>query len=679
MNAMLDARFTRVFNDATNRINDLERQIRNLDNVGRNGGFGKGIISSITKIGKAATTAIGIGAGAAIAGGILAGGVAIKNSIEKAMDFESQIKSIQSLTGASDTEMTKMQALALKMGAATKYNAMESATAIENLLKAGLTPAAVQAGGLEAALNLATAGGLDLAEAADTMATSMNGFKKDGMTAATVSNILAGTANTAATNVHELAYALASGGSVADMAGLSFKDFNTAIGLMSNDGLKSGSDAGTSFKSMLMYLQPQTKQATKLFNQLGIGVGKANKFFNKGKIKDIAGIAKVMHDAFDGMDEQTRTDKMMEMFGTDAVKAASSLFKAGAEGVEKFQKSMSNVTALDVAKKKMNTAAGAVEQFSGAIETLQISALMPTMPIIQKLATGAADAVTKYTPQITASMERMVDRAENYVKTHFTENPDFQRLKTIESQVNFVFDDVKDTFNTWWDSSGQAEFERSADKITKTILGVLENSVPQMAEIGSKMGLSIADGMLDGMRKSKSMGWIFKVQDFATPAIADGSFFWDPSNTWKGGKEGNGWTDVWDKITFWNNGKENPASSGSNAAKTAAQITQYATGGYVTRPELAWVGEGKDPEWIIPQNNSARSRDLWESAGRSIGAMPSGRGNNGSSGNFVFSPVYNFNGPADQAAVQQMEQRTRQDFKDQLSDYEARERRLSFG
>lgn len=77
------------------------------------------------------------------------------------------------------------------------------------------------------------------------MSTAMNAFRKDGLSAAQVSNVLADTANAAATDMRELSYAIASGGGVADMAGLSFKDFNAAIGLMSNDGLRSGSDAGT--------------------------------------------------------------------------------------------------------------------------------------------------------------------------------------------------------------------------------------------------------------------------------------------------------------------------------------------------------------------------------------------------------------------------------------------------
>lgn len=458
----------------------------------------------------------GVGAGLAALTAGLTGVAVVASSVKKAMDFESQLSSIQALTGASNEEMAKMQALALKMGAVTKYNALEAAQAIEELLKAGLTPATVQAGGLEAALNLATAGGLELTEAAETMATSLNAFKKDGLTAAQTSDILAGTANAAATDVRALGFALASAGGVADMYGVSFSDFNAAIGLMSNDGLKNGSDAGTSFKSMLMYLNPTTKDSIKLFNKLGLGVGKASKFFKDGKIKSLAEVSQVLHDSLKDMTDQNRTTTLLDMFGTDGVKAATSLYKAGAAGVKDFQKEMMNVTALDVAKKKMDNAAGAVEQFKGAIETLQISALLPVMPIIKDFALAAAGAVEKYMPQITASMQKSMEKLRAFLNTNYLENDDFLALNFAD-KVKVVAADIKNVFDTWWASSGQAQFTAVSENITKTLLASLENSVPTLTKIGLDLGVGLMSGIVDGMRQSKSLGWVFEGIDIFTP------------------------------------------------------------------------------------------------------------------------------------------------------------------
>lgn|GEM_PF-1150726 len=104
------------------------------------------------------------------------------------------------------------------------------------------------------------------------------------------------------------------------------------------------------------------------------------------------------------------------------------------------------------------------------------------------------------------------------------------------------------------------------------------------------------------------------------------------------------------------------------------KIGGYADGGYVTKPELAWVGEGKSNEWIIPENNSERSRSLWRSAGESLGM----RGEGGS-GDINFNPIYNFYGNADKAAVQQMEAQTRRDFAQEFAAWKQQQRRVAFG
>ncbi|MEB4861158.1 phage tail tape measure protein [Priestia megaterium] len=177
----------------------------------------------------------GISRGFGVASLAIGGGLAYAS--KKSMDFESQLSSIQALTGASADEMARMRDLAQEMGAKTVFSSLEAAQAIEELLKAGLTPAQVEAGGLQEALNLATAGGLDLAKAAEIMSTALNAYKDDGMSAADASNILAGSANASATSVEELQYGLAQVGAVASGVGLSFRDTNAALGVFANNGL----------------------------------------------------------------------------------------------------------------------------------------------------------------------------------------------------------------------------------------------------------------------------------------------------------------------------------------------------------------------------------------------------------------------------------------------------------
>ena len=84
----------------------------------------------------------------------------------------------------------------------------------------------------------ATAGELDLKEAAEITSTALNAFRRDGMTATQAANQLAGAANASATDVHELKYGLSMVAPVASGLGLSFRDTTNALAVFAQNGLK---------------------------------------------------------------------------------------------------------------------------------------------------------------------------------------------------------------------------------------------------------------------------------------------------------------------------------------------------------------------------------------------------------------------------------------------------------
>lgn len=401
----LKDRFSGPMKGATGAMQNFETQAKTLHGTNgklaaSNDKVAKSGKSTMRVFGGLSTSAGGFlsvasGMPAALAG--IGAGMAALSSVNLAMDFESQMSTIKALTGASGEEMKQMTDLALEMGAKTKYSALESSRAIEELLKAGLTPATVQAGGLEAALNLATAGGLDLAESAEIMSTAMNAFKADGMEAADAANILAGAANASATSVGELKYGLSMSAAVASGLGLSFADTNTALAVFANNGLK-GSDAGTSLKTMLMNLSPATKKAEEQMMDLGLvtedGV---NKFYDaQGNMRSMAEVAGLLQSSLSGLNAEQRTNALRTMFGSDAIRAGNILYKEGADGVKNMYSEMSKVTALDVAKEKMNNAAGAIEQFKGALETMQIVLGTAALPAIKKMALWMAGLLESF-------------------------------------------------------------------------------------------------------------------------------------------------------------------------------------------------------------------------------------------------------------------------------------------
>ncbi|WP_428830831.1 phage tail tape measure protein [Bacillus wiedmannii] len=367
----------------------------------------------------------------------------LKSAVEESMNFEQQMSNIKAVSGATADTMDTLSQLAVKYGEDTKYSSVEAGKGIEELIKAGVSLTDIINGGLEGALNLATAGELDLGDAAQIASTALNAFKADNLSVTDAANLLAGAANASATNVREMQYGLSMVSAVAAGVGLSFKDTSTALALFAQNGLR-GSDAGTSLKTMLANLIPKSKEAYELFSELGlisfdtgkamqflsekgvkpasnsyqdvigsleqyaakqekakVGSEKAEKAFQKltfstgimhnaffdanGNLKGMADIAEVVQMAMQGLTAEQRQSYLYTLFGSDAIRGANILYKEGADGIKNMYSEMSKVTALDVATTKMATTKGQIEELSGAYDTLKKTVGDALLPTVQTL------------------------------------------------------------------------------------------------------------------------------------------------------------------------------------------------------------------------------------------------------------------------------------------------------
>lgn len=372
----------------------------------------------------------------AVGGGL---GIATK----QAADFEAQISSVKSVMSPEDVKKfgSSLSDLAIEMGAKTKYSALEAAQGIEELVKAGVSAEDIMSGGLEGALSLATAGELELADAAEIASVALNAFKDDNLTVAQAADILAGAANASATDVSELKFGLSSVSAVASGVGLSFKETTDTLALFAQNGLK-GSDAGTSLKTMLLNLSPTTKAQTEAFSALGLSqyntsagykflidngikpmgrhqddirkgleqlvkeelgakatkgelakayekVEKASGFASsafydeEGQLKSMTEISGLLQNAMKGLNKEQQQTYLRTMFGTDAIRAGNIIVKEGADGYDKMSESISKIKAADVAKEKLNNLNGVIEQLKGSLSTAAITVGTALIPAIR--------------------------------------------------------------------------------------------------------------------------------------------------------------------------------------------------------------------------------------------------------------------------------------------------------
>ncbi|MCO7175561.1 phage tail tape measure protein [Sporolactobacillus kofuensis] len=336
-----------------------------------------------------ATTAIGGGLGLAA---------------KSAMDFESQMSGVKSVMAPDEVRRysKELENLAIVQGSKTAYSATQAAQAEEELVKAGVSVKDIIHGGLSGALNLATAGSLNLKDAAEIASTALNAFKNDNLSVSQAADILAGAANASATDVGELKFGLSAVSTVAAGVGWSFKDTSTALAEFAQNGLK-GQDAGTSLKTMLLNLQPQTTKAAGAMKDLGLITKDGNNLFidAHGRFKNLADISEILRTHMDNLTEAQQQQALKTMFGTDAVRASNILMREGAKGATDMATAISKISAADVAKQKLDNMKGTLEQLRGSLETAGITvgnALLPSLRSLTKDVQGVVDWFNKLDP-----------------------------------------------------------------------------------------------------------------------------------------------------------------------------------------------------------------------------------------------------------------------------------------
>lgn len=323
-----------------------------------------------------------MGTTALVAGGVMVAGFAA--TVGVAAKFEQEMSKVGAVSGAAGTDLKRLSDAALKAGADTSFSASQAAQAQAELAKAGISVADILSGGLRGALALAAAGNIDLAQAAEISAQTMNLFGLAGKDVTRIADTLAAGANKSAADIQTLADGLKQGGLVAKQTGLSLEETVGALALFADNALV-GSDAGTSLKSMLQRLSNPSKEAKKQMDKLGVAMYDAN-----GQFIGLEKLAGNLRNAFDDLTPAQRNAAMATIFGSDSVRAAAILYEAGSKTTREYTKAVTDSGAASrVAGKYLDNLSGDLEALKGSLETALIQG--------GSKATGALRSMTQAT------------------------------------------------------------------------------------------------------------------------------------------------------------------------------------------------------------------------------------------------------------------------------------------
>lgn len=309
---------------------------------------------------------------ALIASGMTAAGLAVAAfgvaAVKMAADFDQQMSTVQANTGATSAQMDQLRAAAIEAGASTVYSASDSADAINDLGKAGMSVTDILTGGLTGALNLAASDGMAVGDAAEYMANALSMFHLKGSQASQVADTLAAGAGKAVGNVSDFGEALNNCGAQANSFGMNVQETTGVLALFAQNGTI-GAEAGTQLNSMLMKLAAPSAEASNTMRELGISAYDA-----QGHFVGMANFAGQLQKAEKGLTDEQRNQANATIFGSYAIKAANYLYEAGESGVNKWTKAVSESGyAAEQAAAKNNNLKGDLENLSGSMESLMIS------------------------------------------------------------------------------------------------------------------------------------------------------------------------------------------------------------------------------------------------------------------------------------------------------------------
>ncbi len=315
--------------------------------------------------------------------------VALGAPVRVAAQFEQQMAKVGAVSRASEPELKQLTKTARELGATTNWSASQTAEGMEFLAMSGFnTQQTMKA--MPGMLDLASAGAIDLAQAADIASNILSGFKLEAEDMGRVGDVLTNTFTSSNTNLSMLGETMKYVAPIAAATNTSIEETAAMAGLLGNNGIQA-SQAGTSLRQMISRLAGPMKKGSKVLEELGITTKDAG-----GNLRPVTDILKDMDAAMKDMGTAAKTESIKAVFGMESAAAATILLgEAGSGSLEKYTQSLyEQGSATRVATKQNETAMGAMRRLNSATESIGITIGNALLPALASTAEQLAAAAT---------------------------------------------------------------------------------------------------------------------------------------------------------------------------------------------------------------------------------------------------------------------------------------------
>lgn len=358
--------------------------------------------TAFSGIKSAAVTGLKV-AGAAIGAATTAMAGFAGASVQAGQEFDSAMSQVAATMGKTTDELNNeivkvgefegsLRDFAQEMGSTTAFSATEAAEALNYMALAGYD-ATTSVEMLPNVLNLAAAGGMELAAASDmvTDAQTALGLSIDDTTA--LVDKMAKASSKSNTSVSQLGDAILTiGGNAKSLAG-GTTELATTLGVLADNGIK-GSEAGTHLRNIMLAMNPTTDAAAEAWKQLGVSA-----YDTDGNLRPLQDTFLDLSKAMDGMSTQKRTETLSNLFNKTDLASINALLDTQAGRWTELGAAIDDSvgSAEQMANTQLDNLAGDITLFQSALEGTKIAVSEGLTPTIREFVQFGSEGLSNLT------------------------------------------------------------------------------------------------------------------------------------------------------------------------------------------------------------------------------------------------------------------------------------------
>jgi TP901 family phage tail tape measure protein len=293
----------------------------------------------------------------AVGGIIVAMGV--RQGIRTLAQFEQEMANVRAVAGnLSEKEFKALTNTARELGKVTIFSASQAAEGMRFLAMAGFDANEI-IGALPGTLDLAAAGMVDMATAADISSNVLQSFGLEVNEMGRVADVLASATASSNQNMYELAEAVKYAAPLASSLGIELEDIAAGAAVLANQGIKA-SMAGTTMRQMFVKLLDPAGDAVAILDAYNLTIEELNPRTNS------------LIEVFEKL-QKLQPEDLIKVFGARGIAGASAITRNMGQMIE-YMQAFRDVkgTAKEIAEMRMDTLVGDWAKLKAAVEEVTL-------------------------------------------------------------------------------------------------------------------------------------------------------------------------------------------------------------------------------------------------------------------------------------------------------------------